>query len=81
MHMTEGDGRGPVRAETRNNTNAAPSRPYHHGLGIERNASVVMVKLTCENEYAAIELYERLVVSAKNGNFKLELQATGQKQS
>lgn len=79
--MANDNGRSPVRADMRNNPNAAPARPYHHGLGIERTASVVMVKLTCENEYAAIELYERLVASARNGNFNLELKTTRQKES
>ena len=78
--MTDDDSRTPVRAETRNNKLPSPSRPYHHGLVIERAASVVMIKLTCENEYAAIELYERLAASATSGNLKFELNTTGPKQ-
>ena len=79
--MANDDGRGPVRADMRNNPDAAPPRAYHHGLGIERNASMVMIKLNCENEYAAIELYERLVASARSGTFNLELKTAGSKAS
>lgn len=77
--MADDDSRSPIRADMRNNQDAAPARAYHHGLGIERTASVVMIKLTCENEYAAIELYERLVLSAKNGSFNLDLKTNGRK--
>jgi hypothetical protein len=73
--VTDEDTERPVRAGVRDNL-AASSRA-NHGVSIERTASVVMIKLTCVDEYGAIELYEHLIASIKKGSLKLELAATG----
>lgn len=58
---------------------AAPTRPGNYALSIERTASVVVVKLTCVDEYGAIELYEHMVASAKAGNLNLEIKAAARR--
>jgi hypothetical protein len=67
-----------VRAKSRDNMPAVATEAANHELAIERTASVVTIKLGCANEYAAIELYEHLIASAKAGNLKLDITATGQ---
>ncbi len=42
-------------------------------LGIQRRGTLVYISLESINEYTAIELFERLVKSAKSGTLKLDL--------
>jgi hypothetical protein len=42
-------------------------RPYH-SLLIERDGLTVRVEITATDEYAAIELYDGLLVTAREGN-------------
>ena len=53
-----------------------PTQRGNHNLSIERTASVVVVKLTCIDEYGAIELFEHLVASARKGRLNIEIKAT-----
>jgi hypothetical protein len=42
-------------------------------LGIKRINSNVEMTLGCHDEYAAIEVYERLIEAAKDGLLKIDL--------
>ena len=60
------------------------SRPAREGrldhigttVGIKRFGSSVQINLSCDCDYHAIELYDRLVKSAKNGAVEIDLKAS-----
>ncbi len=48
---------------------------YGTRLSIKRKNSVVVIEIQCQDEYAAIELYERTRLGAEKGHLTLELNA------
>ena len=46
-------------------------------FGIRRDGRTVRVELQLESEYAAIELYDRLVRSAQAGELRLDVKLAG----
>jgi hypothetical protein len=42
-------------------------------IGIKRSGSSVQISLQCDNEYQAMEAYDRLVAGAEKGQVKIEL--------
>ena len=44
-------------------------------IGIKRFGSNVQISLQCDGDYQAIELYDRMVKAAENGQVKIDLQA------
>jgi hypothetical protein len=45
-------------------------------IGIKRVGGSVQINLQCDDDYQAIELYDRLVVAAQRGEITLDLKAT-----
>jgi hypothetical protein len=45
-------------------------------LAIGRTMKTVTLTITCSNEYAAMELYDSLVVAAVEGNVTLKINGT-----
>ena len=56
-------------------TGETGSRPVGMKIGIKRFGSSVQISLQCDGDYQAIELYDRMVKSAENGQVKIDLQA------
>ena len=44
-------------------------------IGIKRFGSSVQVNLQCNGDYHAVELYDRLVEAAENGEVRIDLKA------
>ncbi len=51
------------------------AEPQGTRLSVKRNNTTVIVAVDCGNEYAAIELYDRVCQSAQSGHLTLELKA------
>ncbi len=45
-------------------------------LAVQRTGSSVTLTIACPTEYQAIELYDRLVEGARDGQLNLQLKAT-----
>ena len=45
-------------------------------IGIKRFGSSVQINLPCDGDYQAIELYDRLIKAAQNGEVKIDLKAS-----
>ncbi len=53
----------------------APPEGGSYSLSIRRSANAVEIMLTCQDDYAAIQLYDHLVASAERGQFQLGVKA------
>ncbi len=45
-------------------------------IGIKRFGKIVQINLPCDGDYQAIELYDRLVKAAQNGEINIDLKAS-----
>jgi len=52
---------------------SASLAPQRSTLAVERDGSKVMLTINCDDEYAAMELYDRAVAMAKEGRLRLEI--------
>lgn len=48
-------------------------RPRRGSLVVERDGSQVSLLIQCDDEYAAMELYDRAVAMAREGHLRLDL--------